>query len=126
MSHIATVELRIKSLSALKAAIEALGGQLNEEQKTYRHYYGEKACDAAITHPNAKYGIGVIQQQDGTYTMECDEWSTGGLKQVFGAGLNAIRQRYAAVVAGLKMRQQGWRVREQQQENGTLQLVCTR
>lgn len=126
MSHIATVELEIKSLSALGAAIEALGGQLHLDQKKYQSYYDQKACDAVITHPEAKYSVGVIAQEDGTYRLAFDSWSTGGLVKVFGKALAGIKQRYASVVARQKMQQSGFRVQETQQQDGTLQLVCTR
>ncbi len=126
MSHVSTVKLEIKDLGALKAACQHLGAVLHRDKQTYRYYSGEQACDHAITHAQAKYGVGVKRTASGSFELECDMWSSGGLRKVFGEDLCHIKQRYGATVARKRLAREGFRVTETVTTDGQLKLVATR
>ncbi len=48
MSHVATVDIKIKDLTALRQACEAAGGKFHEGKKTY-NWYGRWVGDTAFT-----------------------------------------------------------------------------
>lgn len=121
------IDLAVKDLPALKEACRALGATFIEGQTNHRAYSraGGK-CDHAISHPACKYEVGVIRQQDGSYTFSADEWSSGGIRGVFGEGLGKLKQQYAATRSTRVMRRNGWRVKQTQDEAGRLHLACLR
>jgi hypothetical protein len=107
MSHVADIECEFKDLQAIKLAAEKLGGTFHEGQRTYKWWgrwegdyplpEGVKQedlgkCDHAISFPNAKYEIGIVDNHDGTYRVMWDFWSSGGLQKVVGKdGVEFIR-----------------------------------
>ena len=123
MSHVTTLDLKIVDLQSLIAAVHALGGELNQDGRHYTHYYGTKPCDAEITHPQAKFSVGLIKR-GGAYELEADDYHSGRLADAFGAGLCRIKQQYGVAVAGRQMRRQGYRVRQTIATDGTIRLVC--
>lgn len=126
MSHVSQIELKIKSLDALKAACTRLGLQWMEGQKTYRWYgrfmgdyplpEGVKVedlgkCHHAIKVPGATYEIGVVEKQ-GEYVLMWDFYSSGGLERVLGQGGGKLKQAYSVEQTKLVARRAGYKVQE--------------
>lgn len=105
MSHVSETETQIDSLSALKAACDALGYTFVEGRTRYT-WYGQwvgdtripdtvkpedraawikslGTCDHCIQVPGAAYEIGVVQQGS-KYLLRYDYYSTGGLEKALG------------------------------------------
>jgi hypothetical protein len=146
VSHVATVDVHITDLAALKAACTALGLVFHEGQTTHR-WYGRSVGDAPLpdgltiadlgkcehaiglldnTHA---YEVGVVRRRDGKpgYQLMYDSWRGGfGLEDVIGSQAGKLRQHYAAEVAARQARKQGYRVTQGVRADGTLRLVCTR
>ena len=146
MSHVATVEVHIKDLEALKAACKVLGLEFVEGQTTFR-WYGRHVgdyplpegfmqsdmgkCEHAIRLPNntQAYEVGVVKRRDGKpgYTLMYDFWAGGyGLEEAIGKQAYRLRQQYSAQVATKQARKQGYRVAQSVQQDGSLRLVCTK
>ena len=146
MSHVATIDLHIKDLAALKAACRTLGLEFVEGQTTFR-WYGRHVgdyplpegfttadmglCDHAIRLPGNThaYEVGVVKRRDGKpgFTLMYDFWAGGyGLEAAIGKQASRLRQQYAAQVAMKQARKQGFRVTQSVQQDGSVQLTCTR
>lgn len=146
MSHIATVEIEIRDLDALKAACARLGLEFRQGQQQYK-WFGRSvgnyplpagftaaelgSCEHAIGIPGNKraYELGVVARRDGRpgYVLMWDFYMGGyGLEAVVGKDCNALRQAYATEVAKRKAIQQGFRVQERKLSNGSVQLVCSK
>jgi hypothetical protein len=126
MSHVTTIDLEIKDLSALKAACERLGYLWLEGQKNYRwygRYMGNYAmpegmtvadlgkCEHAISVPGASYEIGVVTR-NGKTTLLWDFWSSGGLERIVGKGGCKLKQAYAVEATRRAARRAGYQVTE--------------
>jgi len=138
LSHIAKIELEIKSLEDLKAACETLGLKFLEEQKTYK-WFGKwigdtpmpegvtiedlGKCDHCIHVPGATYQIGVVQQGN-SYRLLWDYWQSGGLEKILGKNAGLLKQAYAGATIKRESRKKGLRLREQVKE-GTIRLTLT-
>jgi hypothetical protein len=108
MSHVSEIELKIKSMDALKAACKRLGLEFVEGQKTYK-WYGRfmgdykipewlkvedlGKCEHAIRVPGASYEIGIVERE-GEIKLLWDFWSSGGLEGVLGKGGGKLKQAY--------------------------------
>ena len=126
MSHVSQIELKIKSLEALKAACARLGLIFAENQHTYK-WYGQfmgdyplpegvkledlGKCHHAIRVPGARYEIGVVEKQ-GEYTLMWDFWHEGGLERVLGQGGGKLKQAYSVEQTKLVARRAGYQVKE--------------
>lgn len=140
MSHVATIELEIKDLDALRKAGEALG-LVWSEKKTYR-WYGRSVgdtplppgmteadlgkCDFCLSIPgNAEaYELGVVRKADGTYTLAWDYWNKGfGLQDCIGKGGAKIRQEYAVEVARKQLARAGRQVQVVRQTDGSIKII---
>jgi hypothetical protein len=146
MSHIATVDVHVTDLAALKAACAELGIEFREGQQTFRWYgaylggyplpEGFTAadmgkCEHAIGIPGNThaYEVGVVRRRDGKpgYHLMYDFWRGGfGLEEQIGTQAGKLRQQYAAQVAANQARKQGYRVTQSLHADGSLRLVCTR
>ncbi len=126
MSHVSQIELKIKSLDALKAACKRLGLEWMEGQRTYRWYgswvgdtplpEGVKVedlgkCTHAIRVPGASYEIGVVEKQ-GEYILMWDFWKYGGLERVLGQGGGKLKQAYSVEQTKAVARRAGYQVKE--------------
>lgn len=145
VSHVATVDIEIKDLPALRQACKRLGLEFMEGQQTYKwcgHHVGDfklptgwKAnelgkCEHALrVKDNSRaYEIGVCKRRDGKpgYTLLWDFWAGGhGLQKVVGNDCNALRQLYAVEAAKNAGRKQGLRFTEHLLANGSVQLKMT-
>jgi len=74
MSHVAQIELEIRSLEALEAACKRLGLEFRRDQKTYR-WWGESAGDYPLPAGYTKSELGTCQHAMGipndTQTHKC-------------------------------------------------------
>jgi len=119
MSHVATIDVEVRDLEALKAACQALGLEFVAGQRTYR-WYGRHVgdyslpqgftaedlgnCDHAIRVPGNRqaYEIGVVKRRDGRpgYVLLWDFWCGGyGLEERVGKNAHKLRQAYAVEAA---------------------------
>lgn len=146
MSHVATVDVHVTDLDALKAACEQLGLIFVEGATTFTWFgysVGDYAipkgfteadmgtCDHAIRLPNnpTAYEVGVVRRRDGKpgYLLMYDFWQGGfGLEEVIGPKASCLKQHYAAQVAIRQVRKQGYRVTQSLTETGAIRLTCTR
>jgi len=131
LSHIARIELEIKSLEDLKAACNRLGLTFHENETSYKWYgrwVGDQPlpegikeedlgkCDHMIHVPGAKYQIGIIKR-DGNYQLLWDNWHAGGLENVLGKNAGLLKQAYAVEAIKRTSRVKGLRLQEQKKEN---------
>lgn len=155
MSHIATVEVRIQDLDALRSAAIRCGLEFREGQTHFRWFGGSDRpsegyvsnvvnrehavelgeCQHAIGLPgnNRAYEIGVAAAVDGNgYQLLYDAYEGGyGLMKAVSSesnpnGIGRLVQAYSVEVATKAMASQGWRVQENTAENGVMELVCVR
>jgi len=146
MSHVATVDLHIMDMAALKAACETLGLEFREGQLTFRWYgtivgdyplpqgfavsdMGQCEHAIGIKDNDRAYELGVVRRRDGKpgYLLMYDNWRGGfGLEATIGQKAGKLKQQYAAQVAASQARKQGYRVSQSHQADGSLRLVCTR
>lgn len=124
MSHISKIELIINDLQCLKSACGRMGLEFRENQKTYR-WYGKwigsepipqglvpGKCTHAIHVPNAQYEVGVIQQDEKTYSLHGDFWPSGGLEPIIGKNAGLLKQAYAIERVRKEARQKRMRIQE--------------
>ena len=85
MSEIVKSKCKLKDLACIAAMAKAFGGVLIEGKTFYKHFSGTGKCTHAIEHPDAEYGIGVTETDDG-YELAADFWEFGkfgGLASTF-------------------------------------------
>ncbi len=146
MSHVATVDVHITDLEALRAACEQLGLEFLEGKQTF-HWFGEHIgdyplpegftegdmgrCDHALRlkdNPSA-YEVGLVRRRDGKpgYLLMYDFWQGGfGLEDAIGQNAGRLKQHYAAQVATDQVRKLGYRVTQSFTETGAIRLTCSR
>ena len=145
MSHVADVQLEIKDINALKAAVESLGAIFVEGQQTFK-WYGEfmndwssnraasnrhdakdfGKCVHAIKVEGVEYEIGVVKTADG-YSLLYDSWGPGrGLEEKFGEGMPRIKQAYSTEVSRRELKRKGYRVTTINNADGSVQLKAVR
>jgi hypothetical protein len=146
MSHVATVDVHITDLEALRAACEQLGLEFVEGKRTFQ-WFGEHIgdyplpegfaesdmgrCDHVLRLKNnpSAYEVGVVSRRDGKpgYVLMYDFWQGGfGLEEVLGQNAGRLKQHYAAQVATRQVRKQGYRVTQTLTETGAIRLTCSR
>ena len=97
MSHVVDCDVKITDLDALEAAVkEELGGELIRGKKSYKwwgRFEGDYPlpegvrqedlgkCDHVIKVPGASYEVGVVEQKDGSFKLQYDFYTTGGLER---------------------------------------------
>lgn len=129
MSHISSIDIEIKSLDDLATAAKSLGLELKRGQTTYK-WYGRtpQACDHAIVVPDqAAYEIGIKKRGDGKpgFVLEWDDFNPV-MRNKVGQHGNLLKQAYARAAAIRTAQQQGFRVNEARQADGTIRLQLTR
>lgn len=116
MSHTTTVELEIRSLSALRTACNELGYSMTEDTDVTL-YDGQRFRGTKVEIPGWNYPI-VISQGKVHYDNYEGRW--GDPKK-----LDALRQRYAVNVQKETARARGYRVKEER-VGGKVKLVLER
>ena len=139
MSHVATIKVAVLDLDALRAAVESMGGEFLEGQKTYA-WWGRSVgdypipegfvagdlgkCDHALRFPGAPYEVGVVRRRDGKagHTLLQDFYPTGGLPGVIGENGGKLVQAYSREVVRKAARRAGHSVSESVQADGSIVL----
>ena len=131
MSHFTTVATKISNLTALKRALEKLKWKFTEATEgqpvEVRGWKGAKTT-AELSINMGKYDIGVVKQEDGTYTMVADWWgievSAGKTEHEVVEELN---REYAYQQVVIACEDQGYRVDQQEvAEDGTVKLSVSK
>lgn len=138
MSHVATCEVEIRDLSALRKACAELGVEFVEGKKTY-NWYGRHVgdypmpkgmtkeqlgkCDHVIRVKGVEYEVGVVKTGANKWTLAYDFWGPGqGLLQKFGPGCQKLTQSYAVHKATLEAQKKGLLVKRVNQKDGSVKL----
>lgn len=143
MSHIATVDIQLRDLDAIKAAAARLGLVFCEGQASYR-WYGHRVgdsplpegltedelgyCEHAITSPtDTGYEIGIVRRKDGQgYQLAFDTWGPGQwITERLGEDMGAFKQAYGVELAKRELQLEGWMVNEVLAADGSIELVAT-
>jgi len=147
LSHVATVEIEIKDLAALRAACTAVGLEFREGQETYKwygrwmnDYSGQDAAFRADISPsdygksthaigvpnNAKaYEIGVVKQPDGSFKLVWDFFKGGyGLEKLAGPKCSTLVKSYVGEVTKRSLQKQGYAFQSSKTlPDGTVELA---
>ncbi len=75
-----------------------------------------------ISFKGAKYDVGVVQKADGTYRLRYDEYGSGGLNRVMGAGGGKFMQAYSVEAAKKAVKARGYACKESVNKQGRIQL----
>jgi hypothetical protein len=127
LSHIAKIQVVIKSLDALKAAVQDLGLEWSERKSYhwFQRFVGDTVlpegikvedlgkCDYCISVPNNKtaYEVGVVKMPDGTFTLLYDYWQGGfGLEDLIGKKAQKLVQGYSSALVKQHYKKIGWQV----------------
>src|SRR5688572_23420973 len=125
MSHFTKVATKINDLVALKRALDQLGWKYTHDPAgvTVRGYQGA-TMKAEICIDMGKYDVGVVKQEDGTYSLEADWWgieTTRGLKEDEIAKEVNAKYAYARVIQAVE--EQGYTIDTNAvQADGTVKL----
>lgn len=144
MSHISTIQVEIKDLSAVKAVCARMGWTFVENQSTYAWYgqlvgdqtarlaaMGMTAADMgkclhAIKVPGCRYEIGVAAGMNGKgFRFAFDTYRNGGLDNVIGSDGSKLSQLYAIEKVKIEARRKGYMVRETARQDGSIKLDIT-
>jgi hypothetical protein len=151
LSHVATVDVHIQSLTDLRAGCERLGLEFVEGQETYR-WYGQHVGDYPLppgftpedlgkcvhairlrdqtpVEGELPYEVGVIERRDGNpgWQLIWDFWGGGyGLQAKVGEGCGLLKQAYAVEAAKRVAKLQGFAVTERTMANGEIKLLASR
>lgn len=127
MSHIATVDLQIFNLEALKIAAASVGLEFLENQKNFRAYRAVNPCVHAlrvIGMPNA-YEIGLATRGDGSYALLWDNYANGqGLCDKIGEDAGLLLQAYGIQAAIADAELEGMTYQQETDAEGNIFLVC--
>lgn len=141
MSHVVILDLEIRNLHAVKRLCENLGWVFQENQKTYAwfgRWVGDyNAQDAAINHnikiedlgkchhaisiPNTKYELGIIQVDD-HYQLVWDFYDKKLCELMGGQNGNKFLQEYGLATITLEAEQQGHFWESKKLDNGTYEV----
>jgi hypothetical protein len=136
MSHnIIMDKVRIRNLTLLGQIAHELSkgaGKLNVNATTFVTYPGQpNKCDAAIEHTggdgriNRNYGIGLVRQKDGAYTLVADPYGLPDYyanKQAYNQPLGKLLQEYTLREAEYQAAQMGYTSRRLAGDKGTVTL----
>jgi hypothetical protein len=120
MSHVSTIQVEIKSLSALKEACRRLGFEFRE-QKTFTKWGISGDCDHAIHIPKAGFEVGIVKNGE-QYNLLYDDYQTGGLDVALGPNAEKLIQAYAVEAAREEAQRQGYSVYEEARQDGSIEL----
>ena len=147
MSHVASIDIEIKDLAALKAACAEIGMEFKEGQQTYKWYgrwmndysgadaafradvapkdYGKCAHAIGVPGSSTAYEIGVVQQKDGTFKLVWDFWNGGyGLEKLAGPKCSTLVKSYVGEVTKHSLQKQGYAFQSSKTlPDGTVELA---
>ena len=111
MSHMVKLKLKINSLESLKKIVEQLGYVFCEGQTKAKYYGGNTAkCSHVIKVPGTNHEIAIIDNEDGTYTLQADFYGIEG--KVLKEAYEKIEQLYTVEVTASAARRKGMSVLE--------------
>lgn len=147
MSHITSIKVVIRDLTALQRAAEGLGMELVRNQSTFK-WFGRFVGDSPLPEGRTReemgkcqhalrvkdnydaYEVGVVFRRDGEgWDLHYDSWQEGyGLEKVAGKGCGKLLQAYAeeALLDDLVAYSiQGWNATREVKANGDVLLTLT-
>ena len=128
MSHFTKCALKMTNLAAIKKALADMKLQFSEAEQgqsvTVRGYRGDK-LQAAISIDMGRYDIGVVEEQDGTYSVTADWWGVETTKGVSEEEFrNQLAQKYQYHNVKQACEDKGYSVEEEvNEEDGSIRLV---
>lgn len=139
MSHLATVSVKIYNLDALERASQKCGLEFRRGQTQFRWFAGKSTpCEHALVVPNNSeaYEIGVcrVENAEGRdeWVLRYDAYKGGRGMQDYVAtaenpgGVGRLLYHYAFEVESEVAAANGFMLQEQEQEDGSMLLVCSR
>jgi hypothetical protein len=129
VSHFTKVATKINDLVALRKALDQLGWKYKyaEQGVEVRGWRGQ-TTKAEIAIDMGKYDVGVVKQEDGTYSLEADWWgveTTKGLKEEEVVKEINAKYAYQRVVAAVE--EQGYTIDANAvQKDGTVKLTVSK
>ena len=95
MSHIAKMDVEVKSLEASKRAVARMGGVFYENQKTHRFFGSQKGtCDHAFSFPGCQYEVGLVVNARGGLDVVWDSFESKLRDAMGGYEGAAFKQAY--------------------------------
>jgi hypothetical protein len=129
VSHFTKVATKINDLVALRKALDQLGWKYKhaEQGVEVRGWRGQ-TMKAEMAIDMGKYDVGVVKQEDGTYSLEADWWgveTTRGLKEEEVVKELNAKYAYQRVVAAVE--EQGYTIDQNAvQKDGTVKLTVSK
>ena len=129
MSHFTKVATKVNDLVALRKALDQLGWKYkySEQGVEVRGWRGQ-TTKAEIAIDMGKYDVGVVKQEDGTYSLEADWWgveTTKGLKEEEVVKEVNAKYAYQRVVAAVE--EQGYSIDQNAvQADGSVKLTVSK
>ena len=128
MSHFTKCELKLTNLAAIKAALKDLQIEFEEaeenQQVVVRGYRGD-TIKGKLKINMGQYDVGLIEQQDGTFTFTADWWGVETTKGVSQAEFEqSVNQKYQYHNVKQACEEKGYAVEEEvNEEDGSIRLV---
>lgn len=124
MSHITNIDLEIKDLNALQSACRRMGLTFNHGAGKVRFYKSQSVdADHVINVPGCSYDVGVVSNKTGGFSLVWDNYQTGGLEAILGAGAGKLKQAYGIEKAKIEARKKGYSVVEAKKSDGSITLT---
>lgn len=128
MSHVVSVNVVVKDLTALEQACKELGLQFMRGQTTQKYYSGTSTCLHAIKVPGTDWEIGLLKAKTGKgFELAYDNYGPSGqtIAKMLGNGLEKLKQGYAVAKATLEAKAKGWMCQRTTLPSGAIKLTLT-
>ena len=124
MSHFTRMKTKLAKKDYIVQALRDLGYEPREGKVRIRGYGGQETeVDVMIPTGNPGYDLG-FRKEGNTYEMVADWYGIHNIDQ--DAFLNKVQQRYAYQAVMERMKEQGFEVVEEQDEDNTIHLTVRR
>lgn len=129
MSHFSRVKTTFRNKDLLSCSLREMGYEV-QEGGAIRGYHGQQQVDLAVMAKDG-YGVGFVQNGDGSYDLIADSWGTGGTGQKILESLRRdyprIQQRYATMMVREQTAREGYSIVEEvEQGDGSVRIVARR
>lgn len=99
MSHSVPIKTEFKSMKAMRKAFEDLGWSFKENCKMTNTYSSDPSRNkvfelVAINSLRGGYDVGIVQNERGEITLECDFFSAGKIAQTLGSEFSELKKKY--------------------------------
>jgi hypothetical protein len=122
VSHQTEIKLKVKNMSAMKAACEALGLELVKDAQC-RGYYSTMQRDY-IVRLRGKYDVGLTLEKDGSYSVDADFWDGYVAKEV-GENCGTLMQKYGEKTVEEAAQIRGMSIYTEELESGDVKMTLT-